>query len=136
MNRSKRKTSVDPVASGEKSRLAVLAALDKKADDLALLNVGELSSLADYFLICTGRSNRQVQAIADGVQEALKHAGHPPLGVEGHGEGKWILIDAGDLIVHVFHEPIRAFYNLESLWHQAGRVDLRSLEEEARTLAD
>ena len=136
MNRSKRNPSVDPVASGEKSRLAVLAALEKKADDLTLLNVGEISSFADYFLICTGRSNRQVQAIADGILEALKHAGHQPLGVEGHREGKWVLIDAGDLIVHVFHEPIRAFYNLESLWHQAGRVDLRALEEEARTLVE
>lgn len=136
MSRSKRKTSVDPVASGEKSRLAVLAALDKKADDLVLLNVGEVSSFADYFLICTGRSNRQVQAIADEITGALKSAGHMLLGVEGHREGKWVLIDADDLIVHVFHEPIRTFYNLESLWHQAGRVDLRSLEEEARTLAE
>ena len=136
MNRSKRNTSVDPVASGEKSRLAVLAALDKKAVDLALLDLGELSSFADYFLICTGRSNRQVQAIADEVVESLKHAGHPPMGVEGHGEGKWVLIDAGDLIVHVFYEPIRTFYDLESLWHQAERVDLRPLEEEARTLAE
>jgi ribosome-associated protein len=134
MSRSKRNPSVDPVASGEKSRLAVLAALDKKADELLLLNVGKLSSFADYFLICTGRSNRQVQAIADDVVVALKSAGHPPLGVEGHREGKWILIDADDLIVHVFHEPIRAFYDLEGLWHQAERVDLSALEEESRKL--
>ncbi|MFQ5458229.1 MAG: ribosome silencing factor [Myxococcota bacterium] len=90
-----------------------------------MLDVSKLSSFADYFLICTGRSNRQVQAIADAIVEALKRAGCPPLGVEGQGEAKWILIDGGDLIVHVFYEPIRAFYNLESLWHQAPRVDLR-----------
>ena len=132
MNHGKPDSPIDPLSSGEKSRLAVMAALEKKADDLALLDVSELSSFADYFLICTGRSNRQVQAIADAVVEALKRTGCPPLGVEGHGEAKWILIDGGDLIVHVFYEPIRAFYDLESLWHQAPRVDLLAWQEEAR----
>jgi ribosome-associated protein len=118
--------------SQEKSRHAVLAALEKKALDLVLLNVTDLSSFADYFLICSGRSARQVQAITDGIVEALKRDGRRPLGIEGYGEGKWVLIDHDDLIVHVFYEPIREFYKLESLWHEAPRVDLFEWEEEAR----
>ena len=132
MNQKKRNSSVDALTPQAKSHLAVLAALEKKADELTLLKVGEFSSFADYFLICNGRSNKQVQAIADAIGQALKAAGAPALGVEGYREGKWVLIDADDLIVHVFHEPIRSFYNLESLWHQAPRVDLLPWEEEAR----
>ena len=134
MSHGKPDSPVDLLPSGEKSRLAVMAALEKKANDLALLDVSEITSFADYFLICTGGSNRQVQAIADAIVEALKQAGCPPMGVEGQKEAKWILIDGGDLIVHVFYEPIRAFYDLESLWHQAPRVDLpvRSVDASAR----
>ena len=131
-----KKTSPDPkpdgLSPGEKSRIAVLAALDKKADRPVLLDVRTLSSFADYFLICSGRSDRQVQAIADAVVESLKRIGRPPLGVEGHSEGRWVLIDCADVIVHVFHEPVREFYNLERLWHNAPRVSLARWEEEAK----
>ncbi|MDP3938631.1 MAG: ribosome silencing factor [Deltaproteobacteria bacterium] len=132
MRQKKHNPAVEELASEAKAHLAVLTALEKKAENLALLNIGELSSFADYFLICSGRSNKQVQAIADAIGQALKQSGAPPLGVEGYREGKWVLIDADDLIIHVFHEPIRSFYNLESLWHQAARVDLLPWEEEAR----
>ena len=122
-----KKTNRDPgpdgLSSREKSRLLVLAALDKKADRPVVLDVRTLSSFADYFLICSGRSNRQAQAIADAVVESLKRLGQPPLGVEGRAEGRWVLIDCADVIVHVFHEPVREFYNLERLWHGAARVD-------------
>ena len=122
-----KKKSPDPEPDGlsarEKSRLAVLAALDKKADRPVVLDVRTLSSFADYFLICSGRSDRQVRAIADAVVETLKRAGQPPLGVEGHAEGRWVLIDCADVIVHVFQEPVREFYHLERLWHSAARVD-------------
>ena len=123
------------LASQKKSHRAVLAALEKKAQDLKLLNVRELSSFADYFLICTGRSDRQVRAITDGIVEALKRSGDPPMGIEGYAEGKWVLIDCNDLIVHIFYEPIREFYNLESLWYDAAQVDLMAWEDEARQLA-
>lgn len=136
MKQKQRNPSVGTLTSEAKSHLAVLAALDKKAEDLALLDVGAISSFADYFLICSGRSTKQVQAVADAIARALKDAGAPPLGVEGYGEGKWVLIDGDDLIVHIFHEPIRSFYNLESLWHQATRVDLLSWEEEARARSE
>ena len=122
----------DDLSSREKSRLAVVAALDKKAHDLSLLDVNALSSFCEYFLICSGRSDRQVQAIADGVIEALKRRGKPPLSVEGYPEGRWVLIDCDDLIVHVFHEPVRSFYNLEKLWHSAPRLDLTAWQAEAQ----
>jgi ribosome-associated protein len=122
----------DSPTSREKSRIAVLAALDKKADRPVLLNVRTLSSFADYFLICSGRSDRQVQSIADAVVESLKRIGRPPIGVEGHAEGRWVLIDCADVIVHVFHEPVREFYNLERLWHTAPRVSTAAWEEEAK----
>jgi ribosome-associated protein len=131
--KTRRKNSPETqLPAHEKSRRAVMAALEKKARDLVLLNVAELSSFADYFLICSGRSSRQVQSITDGIVEAFKNEGRRPLGVEGYGEGKWVLIDYGDLIVHIFYEPIREFYKLESLWHQAPRIDLLAWEEEAR----
>jgi ribosome-associated protein len=121
--------------SQDKSHRAVLAAIDKKAQDLTLLNVRDLSSFADYFLICSGTSNRQVKAIADGIVEALKREGDLPLGIEGYADAGWILIDCDDLIVHIFQEPIRGFYRLESLWHEAPRVDLMEWESEARRIA-
>ncbi|OGP85736.1 MAG: ribosome silencing factor [Deltaproteobacteria bacterium RBG_13_65_10] len=122
----------DTLPALEKPRTAVLAALEKKAQDVTLLDVHAISSFADHFLICTGRSDRQVQSIADGIVETLKREGHAPLGLEGYADGKWILIDCDDLIVHVFHEPVRAFYNLEKLWYAAPRVDLSPWEEESK----
>ncbi len=126
----------DGLSPREKSRIAVLAALDRKADRPVVLDVKALSSFADYFLICSGRSDRQVRAIADAVVDALKRLGRAPLGVEGHSEGRWVLIDCADVIVHVFHEPIREFYNLERLWHSSPRVDTAAWEVEARRRPD
>ena len=125
----------DVFSSREKSRMAILAALDKKAERPVLLDVRTLSSFADHFLICSGRSDRQVRAIADAIVESLKRSGHPPLGVEGHAEGRWILIDCADVIVHVFHEPVREFYNLERLWHNAPRIDLAGWKDESEQSA-
>ena len=116
----------DDLSFREKSRIVVAAALDKKADRPVLLDVRTLSSFADYFLICSGRSDRQVQAIADAIVDSQKRIGRRPLGVEGHAEGRWVLIDCGDVIVHVFHEPVREFYNLEKLWYNAPRLDLEA----------
>jgi ribosome-associated protein len=107
-----------------KALLCVQQALDHKAQDLVLLDVREISSFADYFLICSGRSSRQVQGIADRLEEALRELGIRPLGVEGRREGHWVLMDYGDVIVHIFYGPVRDVYDLESLWSEARAVDL------------
>jgi len=93
-----------------------------KALDLVLLEGSEVSSFTDYFLICSGKSSRQVQGIADNLEAALREHGFKPLGVEGQSEGQWVLMDYGDVIVHIFYEPVRSFYDLESLWADAKRV--------------
>jgi len=78
-----------------------------------------MTSFTDYFLLCGGKSDRQVQAIAQGIEEALKKKGIRPLGQEGMTEGKWVLMDYEDVVVHIFLEPVRAFYDLEGLWIDA-----------------
>lgn len=100
------------------------AALDKKAYDLVVLETAALTSIADYFVICSGRSDTQVQAIADAVQERLARHGIRPLSVEGFERGLWVLLDYGDFVVHVFQVPVRRFYDLDRLWGKAPRVDL------------
>ena len=104
-------------------RLAVAAALDKKAFDLDVLSVADLTSIADYFILSSASSERQAQAIADAVQERLRaELKVKPLLVEGSTPGRWILIDFGDFIVHVFTEDCRRFYGLERLWGDAPNV--------------
>ncbi|MCC6847682.1 MAG: ribosome silencing factor [Deltaproteobacteria bacterium] len=100
------------------------AALDKKAIDLVVLDVRGLTSIADYLLICTGRSDRQVQAIGQAVDAELRTQGHRPIAVEGMTRGQWVLMDFNDVIVHVFQKPIREFYDLERLWEHAPEVPL------------
>jgi len=119
----------------EKTRIVAEAALDRSARDLVALDVHEIVSFADTFVIVTGRSDRQVRAIADAIDEAVSQRGERPLGVEGHDEGRWILMDLGDVIVHVFQEEVRKSYDLERLWSDATTLDL-GLEEardDART---
>ncbi|HEX9880047.1 MAG TPA: ribosome silencing factor [Candidatus Binatia bacterium] len=99
-------------------------ALDRKAYDLVLLEVGPVTSIAEYFIICSGRSDRQVQSIAQGIEENLKELGEPPISVEGLTRGQWVLMDFSDVIVHVFFQPVREFYDLEGLWSHASRVEL------------
>ena len=102
---------------------AVSAALDKKAIDLDVLEVTELTSIADYFILCSATSERQTQAIADGIVEKMRAEEHiKPLLVEGTTPGRWILIDFGDFIVHIFTEETRRFYGLERLWGDAPNV--------------
>ncbi len=111
-------------AAREKALACVKSALDRKASDVALLEVAELTSLADYFLICSGRSDTQVQAIANSIEGALKKRGVRPLSIEGFSRGQWVILDYGDVIVHVFYEPVREFYDLERFWSRAPRVPL------------
>ena len=107
----------------ERVRLAANAALDKKATNLDILAVGKLTSIADYFVICSAGSERQAQAIADNVLDSLKEEmGVKPLLVEGTTPGRWVLLDFGDFIVHIFTEDVRRFYGLERLWGDAPSV--------------
>jgi ribosome-associated protein len=110
--------------------LYVKAALGKKAMDLVLLDVGNLTSIADVFMICSGRSNRQVSAIAEHIQVDLKKHKIKPLSVEGKKEGHWVLLDYGHVVIHVFYEPVRAFFDLEGLWTDAGRIQTESLKKQ------
>jgi ribosome-associated protein len=112
------------VDSWEKALLLVRFALEKKAYDLVLMKVRELTSIADYFIVCSGRSDRQVQSIAQGIEENLREKGIRPLSVEGLNRGQWVLMDFADVIVHVFYQPLREFYDLEGLWGDAPRAEL------------
>jgi ribosome-associated protein len=115
----------------EKTRLCAVTADSKKAADIVVLNVQPLSSIADHFLICHGSSDRQVQAIADAIEEELLKHGEKPRAVEGYQGASWILIDCNDLIVHVFDDDTRHFYDLERLWGRAERVEIAGIESAA-----
>jgi len=108
---------LDPI--WERILLASEAAVDKKAIDPLVLDLREHSQMADYFLICSGRSDTQARAISDSVGETLRHAGLYPISVEGERTGHWILLDYGDFLVHVFYAPTREVYGLERLWARA-----------------
>jgi ribosome-associated protein len=108
----------------------VKAALGRKAFDIAILDVRQLTSVADAFILCSGRSNRQVTAIADFIVTDLKRRNLRPLHVEGKKEGHWVLLDYGHVIIHVFYEPVRVFYDLEGLWSDACRIPTKSLADE------
>jgi ribosome-associated protein len=105
----------------------VKAVMGKKATDIVVLDVRGLTSIADFFIICSGSSNRQVMAIAEFIQIYLKKHGIKPLSVEGIKEGHWILLDYGHVLIHVFYEPLRSFYDLEGLWTDAKRINIQSL---------
>ncbi len=96
----------------------------KKALDLAILDVRNLTSVADIFMICSGRSNRQVVAIADHIHQTLKQSKIYPSSIEGKKKGHWVLLDYGHIIIHVFYEPVRQFYDLEGLWSDAKQIDV------------
>jgi len=104
------------------------AAIEKKALNPVLLELKEITSFTDYFLLLSGKSDRQVQAIAQAIEEEMEKQGIHPLGQEGKTEGRWVLMDFGDVVVHIFLEPVRAFYDLEGLWIDAPRIDLEKGE--------
>ena len=104
--------------------LAARAGLDKKAERVRVLDIRSLSSYADYLVLMSATSDRQVNAVADAVDDALRQAKHRPIGVEGRGPGQWVLIDTGDVVVHVFQEEAREFYDLDRLWADARVVDV------------
>jgi ribosome-associated protein len=105
----------------------VNAVSGRKAKDIVVLDVRKLTSVADVFLICSGASNRQVTAIADHIRSDLKDRGFRPMSVEGLGEGHWVILDYGHIIIHVFYDPIRMFYDLEGLWSDAVRIPVDAM---------
>ena len=112
------------MTSKEWALLAIEAASDKKAEDIVALDVSELLVVTEYFVIATGRTNIQVRAIADEVEEQLRvKGGIKPIGREGESEAKWVLLDFGDLVIHVFQPQEREFYRLEKLWSDAPRLE-------------
>ena len=102
----------------------IQAVLDRKAMQVVALDVRELTSIADAFIICSGRSNRQVSAIAEHIERQLRGHKIKPLSVEGTAEGHWVLMDYGHVIIHVFFDPVREFYDLEGLWSDARRIPI------------
>ena len=117
-------TEIDPQLD-----LYVQAILGRKAESVVVLDVRDLTSIADYFIICSGRSNRQVSAIADHIKIFLKKHSIKPLSIEGLKEGLWVLMDYGHVIIHVFYEETRSFYDLEGLWVDAKRITTKSIKD-------
>lgn len=110
----------------EIDRLSVIlkSADDKKAFDIKLLNVSEITSIANYFVICSGNSDVQVKAIADEIEDKMIENGLKFMQKEGHREGRWVILDYNDIIVHVFHKEERSFYNLDKLWIEGNNIDI------------
>lgn len=108
----------------DKALLSVNIILERKATDPVLFEVGRLTTITDYFLIASGKSSRQVQAIAQHLERRMKEEGFIPFGIEGERDGHWILLDYGDVVVHIFYQPVREFYDLEGLWVEAPRVEI------------
>ena len=117
----------------EKSRemtiLAYRALEDKKAADISVIDIGHVSVIADYFLIASGENRNQVQAMADHVSETIGKAGFVPKDTEGYQNAKWVLLDFGDLIVHIFDRENRLFYDLERIWRDGRQVTIEELSD-------
>ncbi len=117
-------TPYSSTVTEEAAIAAAQAALDKKAEDVVLLEVSEFTTYADYFLICSGRSVIQVKAIVNEIEQQMKNWGIRPLHIEGLSESRWVLLDYDELIIHVFLEETRWFYNLERLWTDVPRISV------------
>ena len=108
----------------EMAKLAKEALEEKKAEDISVIDISGVSVLADFFLIASGNNRNQVQALADNVEEKLGRAGYAKKQIEGYDTANWILMDYGDIIVHIFDRENRLFYDLERIWREGKRVDL------------
>jgi ribosome-associated protein len=107
----------------EKAQLCLRVVKERKAVHPVLFEVGPLTSISDYFLVAGGNSNRQVQAITKHVARRMKEEGFKAYGIEGEQQGHWVLMDYGDVVIHVFFQPVREFYDLEGLWSEASRIE-------------
>ena len=115
--------------SKKMAAMAVDALEDRKGEDVRVIDISDISTLADYFIIAGGTNINQVQALADSVQEKLGRAGHMTKNVEGYDSGNWILLDFGDIIVHVFDSENRLFYDLERIWRDGKVIEKEALED-------
>ena len=110
----------------EMALLAVQALEDKKAEDVCVIDISEVSIVADYFIIAGGNNKSQIQALSDTVEEKLGKAGYPLRQIEGYQNANWVLLDFGDIIIHIFDRENRLFYDLERIWQDGRKVDLTS----------
>ena len=116
--------------SKEMTRLAVSALEDKKAEDISIIDISEVSVLADYFIIAGGSNHSQIQALTDNVEEKLGRAGYTRKQIEGYDTANWVLMDYGDIIVHIFDRENRLFYDLERIWRDGKEVSVGEFETE------
>ncbi|MGD0234529.1 MAG: ribosome silencing factor [Syntrophorhabdales bacterium] len=107
--------------SSEKALIIGKLADEKKAKEVLILNLADLTDIADFFVLASGTSERHVRTVAESVQTGMKEKGMQPLSAEGYDEGRWVILDYGDVIFHMFLEPLRELYDLESLWIEAAR---------------
>ncbi|BBF42349.1 ribosomal silencing factor RsfA [Lachnospiraceae bacterium KM106-2] len=114
--------------SKDMARLAFEALDDKKAEDIVVLEVGDISVLADYFIIANGTNKSQVQALVDSVEENLSKNGYEPKRIEGIGNANWVLLDYGDVIIHIFSKEDRLFYDLERIWRDGKNISKEELQ--------
>ncbi len=105
------------------AKLAITALEDKKAEDIRIIDISEVSVVADYFIIATGNNRSQIQALSDHVQETLERAGYEMKQIEGYQTANWILMDFGDVIIHIFDKENRLFYNLERIWRDGKQIE-------------
>ncbi len=115
--------------SKKMASLAYHALEDKKASDISVIDIEQVSVVADYFIIASGDNRNQVQAMADHVEETLGRAGYPPKDMEGYRSANWVLLDFGDLVVHIFDRENRVFYDLERIWRDGKKTSIEELEE-------
>ena len=110
------------------AKLAIQALEDKKAEDIRIIDISQVSVIADYFIIASGTNRNQVQTLCDNVQETLGRAGYPERQTEGYQTANWILLDFGDLIVHIFDRENRRLYDLERIWRDGRQMELQDLD--------
>ncbi len=117
-------TQADPYRA--RTLACAAAAIDKKAENVKILDLTELSGFTDYFVICSGMSDRQVQSIADAIENSMDSAGSDSLSIEGYCDGRWVVMDFGYVVIHIFLDALREYYDLENLWADAPRVKIPS----------
>lgn len=131
MSFTKRKRSkrnfMNEITSKEMTKLAISALEDKKAEDIKVIDIGTVSVLADYFIIASGSNRSQIQAMCEQVEEVLEKKGRVVKHIEGYETANWILLDFGDIIIHLFDKENRLFYDLERIWRDGTRIDISSL---------
>ena len=115
--------------SAEMAVLAIEALEDRKAEDIQIIDISEVSVLADYFIIAGGSNCSQIQALSDAVEEKLGKAGHPVKQIEGYDGAAWVLLDFGDVIVHVFDRDNRLLYDLQRIWNDGKQIEVQSLKD-------